>query len=168
MIHRPVAALSAAIAALTLSGCAKPGDFPSLAPRAVESEGAGQPVPPPPPAPAEPALAARIAQLRAEAEAGQGAFAAEAPAARAAVAKAGASGSESWTVAQQSVSRLEAARSLTTTALTELDRIAIERASRPTNPDDYEALMAALETARALADAQKAEIERLTGALSGA
>ena len=87
------------------------------------------------------------------------------PAARARVSGAGAAGSEGWIEAQQAISRLEAARAPTVTALAGLDRLAIERAAGPTNSDQYRILIGADETAAALAEGQQAAIDRLRGAL---
>ena len=158
--------LCAALAPLLLSACAQKGDFPSLAPRAVESEDAGASRPETQtPVPSDADLLARIAALRADAAAGQQAFAADAARAAPLVAHSGASGSESWVAAQQMVSQMEAARSRTATALAELDALAISRANQPTNAEDYAALLAALEDVRAIADGQKAEIDWLEAAL---
>ena len=166
MKNRILAPIAIASILATLTACAKPGNFPSLAPRAVERELPTPAAAPSPPAPADPALGARIVELRDEAEAGQRAFAAEAASGRTAIAQAGKAGSESWIAAQQAVSRLEAARSRTATALASLDQLAVERAAQPTNPGDYQALLAAVEASRILADAQKAEMVRMTKGLS--
>ena len=154
-------------APLLLAACAPQGDFPSLAPRAIETapdEPAEQPSPPP--APADPVLAARVEELLAEAEAGQRDFAGAAPAAETAVARAGASGSESWVAAQQAVSRLQAARGGTVEALAALDRLAVERANQPTNPNDFQSVQSAIERASALAQTQSAVISRLQARLT--
>ena len=156
------------VAALALGGCAGDGSFPSLAPRPEESAPLTEP---PPPAPAEvardPALAGRLAVLQAEAQAGGRAFDEAFPGARAAVAAAGARDSESWVMAQQALSRLEAARVRTTTALAELDRIALERADRPANGEDSAALGAATAAVQALATDQQGRIDGLRARLSG-
>lgn len=149
-----------------LAGCAARGPFPSLAPRAVERLGDGKPAVIPPAIPSEPGLAARVAELAAEARRGQVAFEAAFPAAAASVGRAGATASESWVVAQQAISRLEAARGPTLIALAQLDRLGVERASRPTSPADFQALLAALDSVAAMARAQTARIDRLRNALS--
>jgi hypothetical protein len=106
-----------------------------------------------------------VAQLLASARKGNADFQAELPAARASVARAGAAGSDDWVEAQQAVSRLEGARAETAAAVTQLDALSIERAARPTNAADFQALLGALEIAQSLADGQKAEIDRLQGQL---
>ena len=167
-------------AALLLPGCAARGDFPSLAPRAVEGElspaaacrgeaACEAPASPPVAAaiPDDPQLAARISELTVRARSGDTAFAALLPEARRSAARAGRSGSEPWIEAQQLVSRLEAARSPTVDALAELDALAIARSeSRGTSPQDRERVLAAAQQIRALADAQRAEVDRLNGQLS--
>lgn len=152
-----------------MAGCAPQGSFPSLAPRAVEKADLNPPAPPPPPTVAsDPALAARLAQLVDQARQGDAAFEAELPKARAAVEKAGAAGSDSWVVAQEAVSGLEAARAPTAAALTELDRLGVERgvAGTPTSASDQAAIAGAIETLRTMAQKQKEEIDRLAGRLS--
>jgi hypothetical protein len=147
------------------AGCAPEGSFPSLAPRAVERLSTDDPVRIQAAVPSDPALSAQVALLLARARQGQAEFQAGLPAARAGVARAGAAGSDAWVEAQQAVSRLEGARAETAAALTELDSLSIERAARPTNAGDFQALLSALEVAQGLADAQKGEIERLQGQL---
>lgn len=155
------------IAALLLGGCAAQGDFPSLAPRAVESINYDEePVREVPAVAPDPALAAQIAALLEQARQGQSAFEAALPAARASVGSAGAAASESWIAAQMAISRLESARGPTALALAELDQLALAHANRPINEGDFERLMAVVESVRAFAVAQKAEIERLRAALS--
>ena len=150
---------------LVLAGCAAEGPFPSLQPRPVEKLSMDEPVREVPVVAADLGLAARTAELLAEARRGQREFEAVLPAARARVRAAGAAASESWIEAQQAVSRLEAARALTVTALAQLDELAIERAARPTNAGQFQALLAAQEAAEELAQSQQAEIARLQAAL---
>jgi hypothetical protein len=165
---------------LLLAGCAGQGDFPSLAPRAVEGElspaaacrggdACAPTAPPPAPAPIadDAQLAARISQLVARARDGDKAFATLLPEARRSVARAGGSGSEPWIEAQQLVSRLESARSATVDALAELDALGIARSQDGgTNAADRERVLAAVQEIRALAEAQRAELVRLNGQLS--
>lgn len=166
-------------AALLLAGCAARGDFPSLAPRAVEGElspAAGgrcevaslDPLlAPAAPIGDNPMLAASLAELVERARKGEREFAELLPTARRAAARAGRSGSEPWIEAQQLVSRLESERSPTVDALAELDALGIARSEdRGTSPADRERVLAALQQVRALALAQRAELDRLTGELS--
>ncbi len=164
------ARLTAALAAASLiAGCAPSGDFPSLAVRPVERDLAAAPErPAPPEAPADAQLTARIAELLAQVRQGESAFRAALPDAERATRAAGGAGTESWVAAQQEISRLEAARAPTVAALAELDRLGIERGNMPTAATDLQALLAANEEAGALAAAQRADIDRLSGALSPA
>ena len=164
-----------------LCGCAPQGSFPSLAPRPVEWELSGQPPPPclagqsPPAAEtaqqtgpaADPQLAARVASLLADARRGESDFAKALPAARTSVGRAGPAGSESWIAAQQNISALEAARARTADAVAELDALLLARSGdEATSQTDREAVAAAAEEARRLAEAQQAELERLNAAIS--
>ena len=174
--------VSCACCAILVSGCAGQGEFPSLAPRAVERELSGAAVPPcatdpqqpalaapPPPAPLpdDPRLRARITELAARARSGEREFNAALPAARAKVAQAGQAGSDPWIDAQIAVSRLEAARSATSTALAELDALATARAQDPnTNAADRERVVEAAEDVRRLAADQRSALEDLQRRLS--
>lgn len=186
MPSRPFRVSPPLLLALPLLGaCASQGEFPSLAPRAVErdltggSEPAGCPdsdvgtsaagaAPETPALPAnpDPQLGARVAELLAAARAGQSTFADALPRANASAARAGAAGSETWIAAQQEMSRLEAARTRTADALAELDALAIRRSDAPVRKADYQSLMAAAGEVRALAQAQEAELDRLAGLIS--
>ncbi len=152
---------------LVAAGCAAPGPYPSLAPRPAErayAEDAEERKPTP--QPDDPALAGEIDRLLAEAGAGAASFDSALPAAQAAAGKSGAAGSDSWIEAQQALSRLEAARAQTTTAIADLDRLAVERISAGTlGSGDSERLRRATEEMRALADAQADRLERLGASL---
>jgi flagellar motility protein MotE (MotC chaperone) len=150
---RPRSAL-ALVVAMMASACTPDGEFPSLAPRAIEQQDPlAEPVRTPPVVPSDPAVRARAAELLAEARRGEAEFAAAYALARGAAAPSGDAGSESWIEAQQALSRAEAARAPTTAALAELDRLLVERAALPTAASDLAALQEAL-----------AEIERLSRA----
>jgi hypothetical protein len=167
-------------ALVLLAGCAAQGEFPSLAPRAVEGElspaancrregACADPVPAPAPAAIadDPQLAARLAELTGRARTADREFAALLPQARRSAARAGRSGSEPWIEAQQLVSRLEAARSPTVDALAELDALAISRSEdRGTSQADRERVLVAAQEIRAVAEAQRLELDRLNGQLS--
>jgi hypothetical protein len=64
-------------------------------------------------------------------------------------------------VAQQALSRAEAARVATTTALGTLDALAVERSAVPTNAEDFAAIRAALAEAERLARAQQQQLDAL-------
>jgi hypothetical protein len=165
---------------LGLSACAAQGPYPSLAPRAIERGLAGGLAPAPcldgdgaetqvaavAPAsvPSDPQLRARLTALLAQARQGQSAFAEILPRASSSAARAGAAGSDAWIAAQQEISRLESARARTSDALAELDSLGIRRpAGGPVNEEDFQAVLQAEEEARALAERQEAELNRLTG-----
>ncbi len=161
----PVSSLLAA--AMLTGGCASGGGFPSLAQRPAELiDYETEPVRTAPVVAPEAGLDARIAELLAEARRGDAAFGAAAGAAEAGVGGAGAAGSESWIVAQQAISRLEAARAASVTALAELDRMSIARAQQPSNVAQFQTLVAAVETVSAIVGAQQARLDRLRGRLS--
>ena len=150
---------------LLIAGCASGGDFPSLAPRPVEQLSMEEPVRVDPAVAPDPALRGRVAELLARARAGDAAFerayARAAPLARAA----GGASSDSWVQAQEAISRAEVARTETTVALADLDRLAVERADVPTSDSDHAALMEAVQTAQALANDQHRRLEGLRNSL---
>lgn len=153
-----------------LAGCAAPGPYPSLAVRDVErryAAGAAAPEAAPAPVlPADAALAERVRALVAQGEAGQAAFASELPAARAAVARAGAAEGEAWILAQQAISRAEAARTPTTRALGDLDALMLrEVAEASLGAADYALLTEAIGRVEALRSGQDAALAALKAAL---
>ena len=142
--------LPALVCAAALAGCVAQDGFPSLALRPAESEVlAEDPVHPAVEVATDAALRARISELQRQAAEGNRAFDATLGSTEAAVSAAGPGQSESWVEAQQALSNLEDTRAPTTRALSDLDRLAIQRASEPTNSGDFAALTAAIETARA-------------------
>ncbi|HYE27427.1 MAG TPA: hypothetical protein VEA61_04245 [Allosphingosinicella sp.] len=163
----PKAPFTTLVALLLAAGCAAPGPYPSLAPRPAETAYAGEDERQPTPQPDDPALAREIDRLVAAASAGAAEFDAALPSAEAAVSSAGPAGSDSWIEAQQALSRLEAARAGTTTALADLDRLAVERAGAGTlSSADRDALRFAAARIQALAEAQSQRLERLEARLS--
>ena len=151
--------LASAALCLAAAGCAAPGPYPSLGVRDVErryaAEQAAIPEPPPPLPPPDAGLAERVRALIDQARRGQAAFAAELDDARTAVAAAGAAQGEAWILAQQAVSRAEAARTPTTRALADLDAIAIDQAEdAELTGSDLALLVAGIDEVEALARAQ--------------
>ena len=148
---------------LGASACAPEGPYPSLAPRPIEKAMAEtEELPAPAAVPDDAGLPAKIAALIAQARRGEADYQAALPEARAAASNAGASASDSWIVAQQALSRLEAARATTAGALADLDALGLAEASaRPLSPADGERLASATREAQALADRQRAEIGKL-------
>ena len=147
------------------AGCAPPGPYPSLEPRPIEKALADSEEPrAETPLPDDAELPARMRALIDQARQGETAFQAELPAAREAVAKAGPNGSDSWIEAQQALSRLEAARAVTTEALSDLDSMILAQTrDKGANAGDVERMAQAVAAVQALADAQQAEISRLMG-----
>ena len=168
------------LASTLLPACAPTGGTPSLAPRAIEYQLSGRPLPPclagtPTPAPSaaaptaqDPRLGPELDRLLGAARAGQSEFAAALPAAQRSASRAGASGSEAWIAAQLALSRLEAARGRTVDTLTEIEALLLARSNAAdANAQDLQRLEAAAAEVRSLAEAQEAEIDRISSALSG-
>lgn len=155
-----------AAASLTLAGCVAQGPFPSLAPRPGEGEiSMMEPARVDPAVPDDAALRRQVAELEAQAARGQRAFASAEAATAAAVGRAGAEGSRSWTEAQQALSRLEAARGDTATAVAALDRLSTERADMPTSTADAALIAAAIAETGRISEAQQARIAALESRL---
>ena len=151
-----------AAAAFAASGCAPAGPFPSLAIRPEERLiTVGEPRRPRVDPAGDPALRGRVDALLGQGRSGTRAFDEAEPAAERAVRAAGASGSEGWVSAQQQLSRLEAARVETTTALAELNDLASARAGQATNSADYAAIEQAIAELERLAAGQQARLDAL-------
>ena len=150
-----------------LDGCAGGTiDAPSLGLRAVEK----QPVELPdqasePQVPVDPALTARIATIESAANAGHAEF--ETARARAAVAVEKAAnapaGSELWTIAQQQLSEVDAARGPVAHAAAEIDALRIEPANATSG--NRTAIEAAGERIGKLSEAEAAAVAALGGRL---
>lgn len=159
-------------AVLPLSACAaaQGGDAPSLARRPVEGRFDVAPptvvVTPPGPLPAD--LAGRLARWESDAAGAQQAFAAARSdtAALVAAAAGAPAASERWIVAQQAISRLQAARAPLTGALADIDRLYVERRTKEAI-DGLPDIFALRERLADLASAQDAVIEALSAQLSG-
>lgn len=147
------ASLPAIGLALALFACATPETegYPSLAPRPVEKLGFAEPAAPEAkPVVADPALDTSIAAARAKLASGKTAFdtAADSAAAAARAAKGAAAGSEPWIEAQTRLATLDSLRADTSLVVTELEQLAITRATA------LEPAYPALETLRGEATAQ--------------
>ena len=160
---------AAALLCPLMGSCAASGPYPSLLPRPEELD-RNKTAPQAsvaPPTPADPALASRIEQLLANARGGETTFRAELPRTESLVAAAGAPGSDRWIEAQQALSRLEAARSSTTVAASELDALARTRVEA--NPAgvgaDAASIAAAIDQVHRLTEGQDQAIARLAAAL---
>lgn len=164
-------ALPILIAVLALPGaCAAPRDgYPSLAPRAIEQKGFGEPAaPPPPPVIADPTLDAALAAGEREARDAAAAFDAAAgrAATRVAAARGAPAGDPRWLDAHVALGELDTLRAASAGAVTTLEDLAIARAM--TLAPAYPALEAARERARVVAERQAERIDTLSAALAPA
>jgi Meckel syndrome type 1 protein len=172
MIRRaPALPLLFAPLAFMAGGCASnAGDFPSLAQRPAERAFAAEQMAAPkvrPPLPADRTVAARADGFVASAREAEGGFARAYEVAAAAVARAGPAGSDSWTVAQEKVSRAIAAQAPLTRIAGEFDDYAATRArATPLAPADVERLHAATAEVEQMVAGQTARIRRLEASLS--
>lgn len=144
------------------AACTGRADYPSLAPRPIET--ARFAVAPPTEPPAQPAETSPdvVVQLAA-ALAARDDFMAQLAIAERAVATAGASGSESWIEAQTAVSRLDRAATPAAAALTVLDRMIVDAAAAPRGVPA--ALADAWEQVSTLVADQRAAVEALADRL---
>ena len=154
------------VAALLLSACSTAGSYPSLLPRPGEKLDFAEPtVAPAPPLKPDPALDARIAQGRQQLAASATAFDAAMRDAERLVAEArgSAAGSDAWLNAQVALAELDAHRSDTSVAASDLEQIALDRAVA--GEQDYPALDTVVSEAQALGNAQAARIAKLQAEL---
>ena len=151
-------------AGLAVGACARQGDFPSLAPRAVEQPRADI-VAPPPGATTDPAIQSRLSASLAKAKGTESDFDKALATARTATAQAGAYGSDSWIAAQMAIARLERTREPVQVALTELtdqQRLVLLAQSG----DDQAAVAATMSAVSALDRAQGDAVQALLARLS--
>lgn len=157
---------------LATAACAAPGGnarYPSLLPRAIETRSDAEAVAASPAVAApDAALDAKLATLRHALDEARAGFAASsATAERAATAARGdAVGGERWITAQAALADLDALRATTASLLTEIDDLAIARATAGAPP--YPALEVLRGDAQVAADAQGARIGALQSRLPGA
>src|SRR5688500_2142771 len=141
---KPFSSVPSIVAAsLVLSGCMAEGPFPSLAQRDIERQPLSEPVRPIPIVADDAALRATLSELTRIARQADSDFSTAVGIAGSAARSAGGPGSDSWVVAQEQLSRAEAARAGTTRAMGDLDRLALDRSNLPTSPTDQAALAAA-------------------------
>ena len=119
-----------------------------------------------PPVAPDPAFRRRVSALLERARSGDQAFERSYVRAAALARAAGAVRSDSWIQAQEAISRAEAARVETTSALADLDALAADRATVPTNEADHAALVEARQSAEALTRDQERRLTGLIGSLS--
>lgn len=166
---RPPAALPIFVLALSLAGCAQQGgDFPSLAPRPVESMSDTPPVRPVATATPDAALDSQIGALSKQLADADTAFATAAPKTSSLVhaARAAGVGSTPWLDAQTALAELDGIRAESTAAMSALDELAIGRASKL--EPAYPALDALHDKGQAQVDAESDMIAKLQKQLPGA
>jgi hypothetical protein len=151
--------------AMALAACAASTvNEPSLAQRRAEAIDPRVPIPSEPiPGPVDAALASRLGGLVADGKAGAATFDAALAEARRLASAAGPAQSESWIVAQQALSALEAARARTAGALSDIDEIAARRiqSAGGLSASDLAAVEAASAELRAISQRQAAQIDEL-------
>ena len=153
--------------ALPLAGCIQTSDkYPSLLPRAIETQSSAEPERPAPAVAADPALDKQVAELSTTLDAAQKAFtkAAQDTEARIAVARGLPEGSDPWLDAQVALGALDAVHGQTSDTLEALETLAIERGRNGLPP--YPALQAEIERATALSADQVKRIRGLETALA--
>ncbi len=149
---------------LLVAGCARLENYPSLAPRAAEAIDPRLPiVADASPGTVEPEVARVLARAVAQARGGRREFDQLAARAETFAGNAGARQSESWVVAQQALSALEAQHGVTTAAAANIDALAATRISetRWLVPATRAAIEAAAAEVSAINDSQSATIDRL-------
>ncbi|OWK33559.1 hypothetical protein SPDO_04390 [Sphingomonas dokdonensis] len=155
--------------AFLMVGCTTPAAYPSLLPRAAESQALTEPAPaaPTPPA-ADPALDATLADIQRTLAEQTAAFDAASGRAEAAVAAArGApAGSETWLDAHVALAALDALRAATSELATRVDDLASERALAL--QPDYSALDTMADRVRVEVQRQAEQIAALQGRLAPA
>ncbi len=152
-----------------LAGCTTPTSYPSLLPRAAESQDMAEPTPAAPTSPAaDPALDATLADLQRTLAEQTSAFDTASGRAEAAVAAArGApAGSETWLDAHVALAALDALRAATSELATKVDDLASERALAL--QPDYPALDTMADRVRAEVQRQAQQIAALQGRLAPA
>ena len=165
-MHRPLI-LALALPAV-LAGCTETGrQYPSLLPRAIETQSMAEPERTAPVAAPDAALDTRIAAAVATLDKAQKDFVATAQdaEARIAVARGLPEGSDGWLDAQAAFTAVGAARVPASDALAELEQMAIARGEAGEVP--YPTLDAAVAKANAITEAQAARSATLEAALSG-
>ncbi|MEZ0244297.1 MAG: hypothetical protein ACAH11_13045 [Sphingomonas sp.] len=153
--------------ALPLAGCIQSDEkYPSLLPRAAESQSLDEPERTAPVAAADPALDKQVAELSAALDGAQAAFskAAQDTEAKIAVARGLPEGSDPWLDAQVALGTLDTVHSQISDTLEALEKLAIERGRAGLPP--YPALQAALERATTLSADQVKRIKGLEAALA--
>lgn len=161
--------LAPLIPGLLIAGCSAPASYPSLLPRAAESQSLEEPAasPPEPSAP-DPAVEAKIAAAMRTLEERTTAFDGASSRAERLVtaARGSAAGSEAWLDAHVALAELDALRSATSEIAVTLDDLASERAL--SLAPDYEPLTNAADRVRAAVASQAERIAAMQARLAPA
>lgn len=163
--------LPCALALLATSGCAAAASdprYPSLLPRAIETRSDAEPVALPVVAAPDPATDAKIAALRKTLADTAATFATSAARTErlAMAARGDAVGGERWIAAQTALAELDVLRASIAATLSDIDDLAMTRASEGLPP--YPALEALRDDVQAAADAQSARIAAIQARLPDA
>ena len=163
----PLASMALSLG-LFLGGCAADDakHYPSLLPRPIESRSDAEPVAPPPPvATPDAPTDARLAALRATLGESATAFAPAADRAEQAAraAKGQPAGSEAWITAETALAELDGYRATSSATLTDIEEMAIERATTLQPP--YPGIEALRTAADAQLTAQSARIAAIQAML---
>ena len=151
-------------AGLLVGACANQGEFPSLAPRAVEQPRAASGSAPVV-TPSDPAMLAKLQASVAMARAAEPEFGQALAVAKDAAAKAGAFGSDSWVAAQIAIARLERTREpiqISLSDLTDQQRLALLGSSN----EDRAAVAASIAEVASINDTQGRAVQALLSSLS--
>ncbi len=157
------------ISFVALAGCTQSATrYPSLLPRAAESQSLAEPVRAIPEAAPDPALDKQVSDLATQLDSLAAAFnkGAQDAEARIAVSRGLPEGSEPWLNAQTALAELDTLRAPVLRVLSDLEQLAIERGAAGLVP--YPALDAAVARAQALSTAQEDRSGALEAALAGA
>jgi hypothetical protein len=155
---------------LLTGGCAAPraASFPSLLPRPIESRSDAEPVAPVTIVEAEPATDATLVDLEKAIDAAAKTFDAAADGADrlARAAQGDAVGSDRWIAEQTALGQLDGLRATTSSAITDLDELALTRAAA--GKPDYPAIATLRQKAQAALQAQAARIQEIQARLKPA
>jgi hypothetical protein len=155
---------------LLTGGCAAPraASFPSLLPRPIESRSDAEPVAPVTIVEAEPATDATLVDLEKAIDAAAKTFDAAADGADrlARAAQGDAVGSDRWIAAQTALGQLDGLRATTSSAITDLDELALTRAAA--GKPDYPAIATLRQKAQAALQKQAARIQEIQARLKPA
>lgn len=170
MTHRsaPIHLLLAVL--LAAGGCVAPrsATFPSLLPRPIESRSDAEPVAPVTIVEPDPATDATLVDMQKTVDANAKAFdtAADTAERLAKAAHGDAAGSERWIAAQTALGQLDVLRASTSATLTDLDELALTRAT--TGKPEYPAIATLRQATQAMLTAQMARIQDIQARLTPA